>query len=498
MLAAVLETGQVIGGRLRVDRILGVGGFGVVAAATHLELGHSVAIKICRPEYTRDEEIVERLLREARAVAGLTTEHVCRVFDVGRLDDGTPYIVMELLQGSDVASLIKRDPLPPAIAVEYVIQACVALDEAHARGIVHRDLKPPNLWVTRRPDGTAHVKVLDFGIAKAADELRLTHSHVMLGSPQYMSPEQLTTPRDVDARTDIWSLAVTLYHMLARRLPFPSAQIAELAVMITHEPPRPIPEIDPALAEVLFRCMHKDRAQRYQTVGELAGALAPFGGADARRYVAMIRSAPALPAAAPAVATRETVASIHAPRPVDAAPTPASAMAPALSVASRAVPAPASRRSRTALWAVLGLVVVAGGGLVGYAAIGGTSSAKPPASSGGSQLPAPSGSSPSAAAASPHPSAGSQGTAASPPAPQALPKAFANDPERLAEFRADFAKLERTVALNPDEPRILFSAITMACILEEHAKAKAYFAKVTDAKTRTQAADACAAYGVKL
>jgi serine/threonine-protein kinase len=518
----VLEVGQVIGGRLRVDRILGVGGFGVVAAATHLELQHQVAIKMCRPEYTGDEEIVERLLREARAVAGLTTDHVCRVFDVGRVDDGTPYIVMELLHGSDVASLILRQPLPAATAVDYIIQACIGLDEAHARNIIHRDLKPPNLWVTRRPDGSAHVKVLDFGIAKATDELRLTHSMVMLGSPQYMSPEQLTSPRDVDARTDIWSLGVTLYHMLVRRLPFPSAQIGELAVMITHEPPKPLPELDPALADVLFRCMRKDRAQRYQTVGDLAAALAPFGGPTAHAHLRMIRSAPAFVAAPPAAPSPAIVAR-HAPtvgsgpRPtVDAMspsmpPSMSGSMSPSMPSSMPSSMSPsgsggARPRSRALVLATLGIVLVGAGVLVGVLATRGSASSKSAAVAA---------STPDAALAGNRTApfdAAVAGTHAEPvdaavvaraepvPAVDAgvLPKHFANDPEGYADYRRQFARLERTVALNPDESRILFSAVTMACILAEADKARAYFAKLADAKIRQQALDACKAYDVVL
>ena len=180
---------------------------GVVLGATHL-----------REEMAQSPAIVERFLREARAVVGLRTEHVCHVSDVGRLETGAPYIVMEMLAGVDLQRSVAHAPLPLTTAVEYVLQACVALAEAHAAGIIHRDLKPANLFVTRRLDGGPLVKVLDFGIAKALTEpgAHLTHQSAM-GSPGYMSPEQIQSARDVDARTDIWALGVTLYQLLRVR-----------------------------------------------------------------------------------------------------------------------------------------------------------------------------------------------------------------------------------------------------------------------------------------
>jgi serine/threonine-protein kinase len=202
-----LTVGSVISGRFRIDQVLGAGGMGIVVAATHTELGNRVAIKFMRDEKLASAEAVERFIREARAVVKLRTEHVCRVHDVARLDTGAPYIVMELLQGVDLSRAIASRPLPATIAVEYVMQAAVALAEAHAAGIVHRDLKPANLFVTRRQDGGPLLKVLDFGIAKALTESdsRLTRTRAMLGSPRYISPEQLDSPRDVDGRSDIWA-----------------------------------------------------------------------------------------------------------------------------------------------------------------------------------------------------------------------------------------------------------------------------------------------------
>jgi eukaryotic-like serine/threonine-protein kinase len=282
------KVGAVIGGRFRIDGILGAGGMGVVVAATHLELGSRVAMKFLREELLVHRDLVERFIREARAAAQLRTEHICRVLDVDRLESGAPYILMELLDGVDLARVCAKQPLAVPVAVDYVMQACVALAEAHAAGIVHRDLKPANLFITRRLDGTELVKVLDFGIAKAlSDDASLTNTRVAMGSPGYMSPEQLESARDVDARTDLWALGVTLYQLISGRLPFWAPNTTEIAIKVTSEPPAPI-TLDPGLARVLWRCLEKSPAQRYPDVATLAFELAPFGAARARELAASI------------------------------------------------------------------------------------------------------------------------------------------------------------------------------------------------------------------
>ncbi len=283
----MISVGSVIGGRFRVDEILGAGGMGIVVAATHTELGHRVAIKLLRDEMVQSPTIVERFLREARSVAGLRTEHVCRVSDVGRLDSGAPYIVMERLDGVDLQRAVAKQALPSTTAVEYVLQACVALAEAHAAGIIHRDLKPANLFVTRRLDGGPLVKVLDFGIAKALAETgaHLTHQSAM-GSPGYMSPEQIQSARDVDVRTDLWSLGVTLYQLLSARMPFPGATQTEIAVRVATDPPDPL-DVPPGLHEVVWKCLEKSPVRRYASVGELMTALVPFGGPAARQHLGL-------------------------------------------------------------------------------------------------------------------------------------------------------------------------------------------------------------------
>ena len=263
---------------------------GIVVAATHIELGHQVAIKLLRDEMAQSPAIVERFLREARSVVALRTEHVCKVSDIGRLDTGAPFIVMELLEGVDLQQVVTKQPLPVTTAVEYVLQACVALAEAHAAGIIHRDLKPANLFVTRRLDGGPLVKVLDFGIAKALADTgaNLTHQSAM-GSPGYMSPEQIVSARDVDVRTDLWALGVTLYQLLSARMPFPATSHTEIAIKVATDPPSPL-DVDPALRAVIWKCLEKRPADRYANIGELVLALARFGGPSARIHVGLVNA----------------------------------------------------------------------------------------------------------------------------------------------------------------------------------------------------------------
>jgi serine/threonine protein kinase len=289
--------GQILGGKYRVDRVLGAGGMGMVVSATHLQLEERVAIKFLLPEALQNQEAVARFGREARAAVKIRGEHVARVIDVGSFENGAPYMVMEHLDGRDLAALItERGALAPADAVDAVLQACEALAEAHALGIVHRDLKPANLFMTRRPDGTPSVKVLDFGISKvtnaAASDNAMTKTSAVMGSPLYMSPEQMTASRDVDARTDIWAIGVVLYELLAGRAPFRAETLPEICGLILTSAPPAIRNFSPATPEPLqsavLRCLEKDRTRRYQTVSELAQALTPFGSRATSRSVERI------------------------------------------------------------------------------------------------------------------------------------------------------------------------------------------------------------------
>jgi serine/threonine-protein kinase len=280
----VVEAGTIIG-KLRVERVIGRGGMGTVAIATHIQLDQRVAIKIAHDEVASDPAFVERFMREARACARLRSEHVCRVSDVGQLESGAPYFVMELLEGSDLASVIAHRPLAIEVAADYMLQVCTGLAEAHALGIVHRDLKPSNLFVTKRLDGSPLIKVLDFGIAKAptaASELELTRTATVLGSPRYMSPEQLRSPRDVDARADIWALGAILYEMVSGRVPFPAISITELSVMIAVDAPKPL-DVEPEFLRVVLRCLEKSADRRYPDVAALAADLVAFAPRGTRR-----------------------------------------------------------------------------------------------------------------------------------------------------------------------------------------------------------------------
>ncbi len=278
-----VQPGQVLGGKYRIERILGEGGMGFVVAATHLQLDEKVAIKLILPEAARSKEAVDRFLREARAAVKIKSEHVVRVSDVGTLDSGMPFIVMEYLSGQDLAELLHASgPLPAEQAIEFVLQACEALVEAHGLGIIHRDLKPANLFLTRRADGSPCVKVLDFGISKidTGESKGMTATSAVMGSPMYMSPEQMKSSRNVDARTDIWALGVILYELLAGVPPYDAETVPMLCVKVMQEAPPPLratrPDLPPALETVILRCHEKDPERRFRTVGELAEALAPF------------------------------------------------------------------------------------------------------------------------------------------------------------------------------------------------------------------------------
>jgi serine/threonine protein kinase len=277
---APVREGEVIADKFRIGRRLGEGGMGVVMAAIHLELDAPVALKFL---LRNDEAFVERFLREARAAARLSSEHVTRVLDVGRLPSGAPYVVMEYLEGETIAEHVARvGRVPLADALDWLVQTCAGLSEAHAAGIVHRDIKPANLFLVRRPDGTARVKILDFGVAKVieANDPGLTTPGSVVGSPSYASPEQLVRPAAVDHRADIWALGVTLYGLVAGELPFSGDTIAAKYMRILGETPARVdalvPDVPRGLADAIERCLAKEPGDRYQDVASLAAAIAPF------------------------------------------------------------------------------------------------------------------------------------------------------------------------------------------------------------------------------
>jgi serine/threonine-protein kinase len=292
MAGGITNIGDVLAGKYRVDKILGIGGMGMVVAATHLDLEHQVAIKFMLPAALESEEASRRFLREARASSALTSEHVCRVLDLGRLDNGAPYIVMEYLLGYDLHSLMKRrGVLKLSDAVDYILQACEGMAEAHMKGIVHRDLKPGNLFLCKRADGSSVIKVLDFGISKTR-EMTTTKAGDVLGSPAYMSPEQMQSSKDVDARADIWSLGVILYQLVTGRTPFDAESLPQMCLRVLSEDPQPLQDLRADLPDsfcnAVAKALSKSRDDRFSDVGELASAIATFGGDTASFSVTRI------------------------------------------------------------------------------------------------------------------------------------------------------------------------------------------------------------------
>lgn len=293
------SVGEVLAGKYRVERILGQGGMGVVVQAMHLQLDERVAVKFLLPEYADHPEASARFLREARAAVKIKSEHVARVIDVGTLESGAPYMVMEFLHGHDLAQeLDAKGSLPRERAVDYILQAGEAIAEAHAAGIVHRDLKPANLFLTQRADGSKIVKVLDFGISKVTSptasgpDLSLTKTSSLMGSPLYMSPEQMRSSRDVDTRTDIWSLGAILYETLTGRTPFVGESLPQVCTQILQDDPPALrdfkPELPAELERAVLKALEKDREKRYPSVAEFAFALVPFGSKNARTSVERI------------------------------------------------------------------------------------------------------------------------------------------------------------------------------------------------------------------
>jgi serine/threonine-protein kinase len=295
-MAAGVKAGDLLAGKYLIDKVLGAGGMGVVVAAHHVHLDEKVAIKFLLPEAVGNPEAMARFSREARAAAKIKSEHVARVIDVGTLETGAPYIVMEYLEGGDLANWIQRQgALSIEDAVEFVLQACEALADAHGLGIIHRDLKPANLFWVRGSDGMISIKVLDFGISKitglssSGPDIQMTRTTAVMGSPYYMSPEQMQSSRNVDARADIWAVGIVLYELLAGRPPFRGDTLPEVCMSVSTKPPPPLRSVRPdtpaKLEAVILKCLEKDRNNRYAHVAELAVALAEFGPRRSRTSV---------------------------------------------------------------------------------------------------------------------------------------------------------------------------------------------------------------------
>lgn len=294
-----VRLGEVVAGKFRIDRVIAHGGMGIVVEAMHLELDERVALKFLKPEALENEAVLQRFKREARAAAKLKGEHVMRVLDVGVAEPGhVPYIVMEYLEGQDLGYLLQGAALPIRDVAGWVIQACEALAEAHGRGIVHRDIKPENLFLVDTAHGPGSIKLLDFGISKVAigvsplDDPNVFQTREMLGTPIYMSPEQVRSTRAVDARTDIWSLGAVLYELLVGRPPFTGTSVMEVCAQVLENRPIPVhelrPEVGESLSRIVGRCLEKDPAARFQSVAELAVALFPFADPRAQTSVERI------------------------------------------------------------------------------------------------------------------------------------------------------------------------------------------------------------------
>jgi eukaryotic-like serine/threonine-protein kinase len=286
-----VHIGAVLAGRYRVDRVLGQGGMGIVVQAMHLQLHQPVAMKFLLPEVLGNQEVVQRFLREAQAAVRLKSEHVARVIDVGTLDTGTPYMVLEYLEGSDLSNL-PRAQLTVGLIVDLMLQACEALAEAHALGIVHRDVKPANFFISRGADGQPLLKVLDFGISKSpVTGLQLTATQAVMGTPAYMSPEQMRSSRDVDHRSDIWALGIVLYELLQGAPPFGGDTFSSMVIKVVTDPLPPMTVPLPGnLAAIVYHCLEKDPARRFQNVAELAQALAPYAQTETQATISVQRT----------------------------------------------------------------------------------------------------------------------------------------------------------------------------------------------------------------
>jgi eukaryotic-like serine/threonine-protein kinase len=286
-----VEIGAVLAGRYRIDRVLGQGGMGIVVQAMHLQLHQPVAMKFLLPEVLGNQQVVQRFLREAQAAVRLRSEHVARVIDVGTLETGAPYMVLEYLDGCDLANF-PRAQLSVGGVVDLMLQACEALAEAHSLGIVHRDIKPANFFIIRGPDGSPQLKVLDFGISKAPSaQGNLTATQSVMGTPAYMSPEQMRSSRDVDHRSDIWALGIVLYELLQGMPPFGGETFSSMVLKVVNDPlPRLTVRLPGDLDAIVYRCLEKDPARRYQNIAELAQALAAYAQSETQAAISVQRT----------------------------------------------------------------------------------------------------------------------------------------------------------------------------------------------------------------
>jgi serine/threonine-protein kinase len=278
----ILAPGALVADHYEVGPIIGAGSMGIVYKARHVELGQPVAIKVIRPDVSRSGSIWRRFSREARALAALHNKHVVRVHNAGTLESGLRYVVMELLNGYSLRVLLQRSKYVPAFrAVDYAMQVCSALGDAHRLNIIHRDIRPENIFLAKYRATEPTIKLLDFGMALFLDDAgQLTVTGRPGASPEYMSPEQLRDARAVDARSDLWGVGVLLYELISGHTPLHGANTAQICLNIAQgNLPRieeSCPDIDPALAAIIHRCLQLDPAERPQTADELCSLLDPF------------------------------------------------------------------------------------------------------------------------------------------------------------------------------------------------------------------------------
>lgn len=372
-----LSIGELVGGKYRIDTVIGEGGMGVVFAATHVDLHCPVALKVIRQELSQQPELIARLMLEARAAAQIKSEHVCRVLDVSRLDGGPPYVVMEYLEGKNLGVLLEaKGQLSERVAVDYVLQACEAVAEAHRAGVIHRDLKPENLFLAEFPDGRQAIKVLDFGISKLTGSVMkvhgsssLTNPSSAMGSPHFMAPEQMTAARDVDARADIWALGTILHQLVTGHLAFDGDSLPAVCAAVLQAEPVPVrdylPELSAGLEEAIRRCLVKDRSQRLNSVADLAQLIAPFGSPQAAqsatRIARLLDNFPSVPSSAD-----KSSGTLVSPRQLPTPRTPVQRIpietASAVTSSKRSFASLGStiKRTRVRWYAVMGCVLVLG------------------------------------------------------------------------------------------------------------------------------------------
>ena len=323
--------GETLGGKYRLEALLGAGGMGEVYRAENIGLGRVVAIKVLREEHAESAEVVARFLREARAANIVRHPNVVDVLDIGEAEDGTPFIVQELLVGEDLAAYAhaRGGRLTVDDALAIMIPAIDAVAFAHARGVIHRDLKPENIFLARDASGTRVTKLLDFGISRimTAEEQRMTATGMSIGTPAYMSPEQIRADKIVDARTDVWSIGVILHEVLAGALPFQSDSHTGLFVKIVTELPIPLVDVVPIapreLAVVVERCLRAARTSAMPAPTDVAKALRVVAGTAATGTPRESSSADVAPLPRP-------VPSVRVPEVTQAAPLEVSSTVPSI------------------------------------------------------------------------------------------------------------------------------------------------------------------------